>query len=93
MQIKYYCDLANLNWSVVAGLPARMKELGMDDKEVGADLTWHPESQKLESLEGVPELVKLKGSPGSYNIVLKDGITEKTAFLSHAVGMFTVTSS
>jgi hypothetical protein len=85
MQISYYCDLTDLNWSVVAGLPARLKELGMEVKEVEADLSWYPESQKLNSLEGVPDLVKLKGSPRTYSIDLNGGEYGKKSHFSLSI--------
>jgi hypothetical protein len=71
MEITFYCQLVNLNWSAVTELPSRLRKFGLEVKRSSLDLHRYPKSVGIERLDDISEYVKANGSPRHFSINLR----------------------
>jgi hypothetical protein len=48
MKISYYCDISEVNWSVVSSLPGHLKRFDLDTETSSSKLRWFPEIQERD---------------------------------------------
>ncbi len=80
MELKYYCKIAPINWSVLSELPTRLRRCGLETESASVNLHRYPESTQLDSLDGISAYVVRKGQPNGFEIYL-NGKESNSLFL------------
>lgn len=79
MDLSYYCEVLDLNWTAVAELPSHLRRFRLETTSVEVMLRRFPQSVTMDSLEHMVEYIKRSGNPYGYQIYLR-GTEDKSSF-------------
>ncbi len=80
MDVSYYCELMDVNWSAVAELPSHLHRFHLKTTSVTARLHRFPLDVTMDSLEQMLKYINRNGPPKGYEIFLRG--TEKMSSFS-----------